>query len=240
MNDLQPAFAAIGARIKVCAGAGTYALDINRDRAGEYFELSVGRGAPDFHVLHLAPRERHLLLFASDGHRFLCGYEERHWFVAAIRDRISTVTGARVSLLPPALRGAVHGENLRKRRTKLFVRQGEWFFVPAQPRHGVVHRDEPLFRDSRSKPHRCQFVIRYGGELVHFAGGRAYTEAEFTAACAADPTLMARRTQSRVRNPKLFARGYVRHPDHATIHLDRWHRVYLNAEYTTGHVTFYD
>jgi hypothetical protein len=240
MIDLRPAFAAIGARIKVRAGAGAYALDINRDRAGEYFELSAGSDAPEFHVLHTAPEERHLLLFASDGHRFLCGREERHWFVAAIRDRISTVTDARVSLLPQALRGSVRGDELRRRRTKTFVRQGEWFFVPAAPRTGIVHRDEPLFRDGRSKPHRCQFIVRYGGEVVHFVGNRAYTEAEFAAACAGDHTLMARRTQSRVRNPELYARGYVRHPDHATITLDRWHRVYLNAEYTTGHVTFYD
>jgi hypothetical protein len=70
--------------------------------------------------------------------------------------------------------------------------------------------------------------------------GRIYTDAEFTAACAIDRTLMVRRTRSQVRNPEMFVRGYVRHPDHATIVLSGWHRVYLNAEFTTGSVVFYD
>jgi hypothetical protein len=32
------------------------------------------------------------------------------------------------------------------------------------------------------------------------------------------------------RNPKVYARGTVRHPDHATIHLPVWHRVAMNTE----------
>lgn len=243
MTHLTSSFRAIGARIKVRERDGPYTLDVSRDRGGEFFELAAGRDAPAFHVLHTAPRERHLLLFAADGQRFLCGHDERHWFVAGIRDRISTVTEARVSLLPAALRGAVGTRDLRRRKTRSFVRQGEWFFVPASLPDGVgqiVYKNERLFRDARSKPHVCQFVVRRGGELVHFVGRRVYTDADFTAACREDPTLMARRTLSQVRNPDVFVRGYVRHPDHATIVLRGWHRVHLNQEFTTGNVVYYD
>ena len=220
MFNLTDSFRTIGARIKVHEGRGPYALDVGHDRAGEYFELLAGRDRPAFHVLQVVPNERHLLMFASDGQRFLCGHDERHLFVAGIRDRVSTVRQARESLLPEALRGAVGAPDLLRRRNKAFVRQGEWFFVPATPpadMNAGVYRNERLFRARFSKPHVCQFLVRRGGELVHFA-----------------------RRGSQVRNPQMFVRGYVRHADHATIMLDGWHRVYLNSEFTTGNVTFYD
>ena len=42
------------------------------------------------------------------------------------------------------------------------------------------------------------------------------------------------------RNAAAYVRGRISHPDHKTIVLDDWHRVYLNSEFTTGRVTFYD
>ena len=38
----------------------------------------------------------------------------------------------------------------------------------------------------------------------------------------------------------VYVRGRIRHDDHATVLLRDWHRVYLNSEFTTGRVTFYD
>ena len=35
-----------------------------------------------------------------------------------------------------------------------------------------------------------------------------------------------------VKNPTVYVRGHVRHDDHATIKLDGWHRVFINAEFT--------
>jgi hypothetical protein len=32
------------------------------------------------------------------------------------------------------------------------------------------------------------------------------------------------------RNPKVYARGAVRHADHATVRLPFWHRVAMNTE----------
>ena len=45
------------------------------------------------------------------------------------------------------------------------------------------------------------------------------------------------------RDPELYARGAVRHPDHATIVLRGWHRVVMNTEQSARamqHVAFLD
>ena len=46
-----------------------------------------------------------------------------------------------------------------------------------------------------------------------------------------------------VRDPEVFAKGAIRHPDHATIRLAGWHRVLMNTEHRSRaklHVTFID
>jgi hypothetical protein len=46
-----------------------------------------------------------------------------------------------------------------------------------------------------------------------------------------------------LRDPELYVRGAIRHPDHATITLRGWHRVYLSAESEAragAHVVFLD
>jgi len=45
------------------------------------------------------------------------------------------------------------------------------------------------------------------------------------------------------RNMRVYARGTVRHSDHATITLPFWHRVHMNTETesrTMSHVAFLD
>jgi len=33
-----------------------------------------------------------------------------------------------------------------------------------------------------------------------------------------------------VRNARVYVKGAIRHPDHATIHLPYWHQVVMNTE----------
>ena len=53
------------------------------------------RGSLDVNVLQADKRDRHLLLFVRphDGKaaRFLCGHDEREWFVAAVPGGASSV-----------------------------------------------------------------------------------------------------------------------------------------------------
>jgi hypothetical protein len=92
----------------------------------------------DLEVVDLARIERHLLLLARDGEeksKFLCGHDERHWFVAAVPESVSGVSGvqAKAALQPELVREAI--ERMRpkdafRRRNAAYVRQGEWFLRP--------------------------------------------------------------------------------------------------------------
>jgi hypothetical protein len=42
------------------------------------------------------------------------------------------------------------------------------------------------------------------------------------------------------RNATVYARGRVRHPDHATLHLDGWHRVALANDVASKALAFLD
>ena len=74
-----------------------YTLDLARDKRGQIFELC---GLPsrlaelDVQVLQCGKAERHLLLLVKTGgtkDRFLCGHDEREWFVAAVPGNASNV-----------------------------------------------------------------------------------------------------------------------------------------------------
>ena len=98
MNVLERAFARMGARVQFGELQRTrflgriasqdLALDVRRDREGEYFLVSRAlESTTELVVSDVHPRERHLLLLSRNGtekHRFLLGHDERHWFVAGI------------------------------------------------------------------------------------------------------------------------------------------------------------
>ena len=248
-TSLERHFAAIGARLEVRRepGGPDYRFDVLRGRRGEYFELRGSR-LDAVVVQHVDKRSRHILVCGLDRQRttplvsrFLCGYDERHWFVAGIGDPVATVRDAKLSLAPAAIREAVARERHRDRRhNDLFTRQGEWFFVPAAlpalAGRTPIHRNEPLTR-GRGKSHWCEELVRHGGVTVRLYQGREIDDGEFADLIARNPRL-AYRTMT--RDAEVYVRGRVRHDDHATIRLNGWHRVYLNGEFTTGHVAFYD
>ncbi len=255
-HTLCKQFESMGARLKVLPidradwrwryrrlPAG-YTLDIQTDRRGEYFVIYHYEGqAPDIGVLQARPGERHLLLYADDGNRFLCGHDERHWFVAGIRDRVSTVRDAKRSLMPEPVRDHAHGVSPRRldnRRNEVFIRQGEWFFVPADidVLDDQIIRNERLQRVAFSKPHICQELFRQGGQTVFLVRSQVLSPDEYAALVKRAPEWGG--MQPRIRNPEVYVRGKVRHPDHATVRLDGWHRVYINGELYGPDVSFLD
>jgi len=138
-----------------------YSLDIQRDGKGEFFELRVPTHLSetlDVTVTQSEPKRRHLLLFVRKPgdkpqlDRFLCGHDEREWFVAAVPGGASSVRQAMDALQPAPVRQALtsHKVSTNKRysrKNRAFRRQGEWFFVPeptmvVDPK--LVLRDEPL------------------------------------------------------------------------------------------------
>lgn len=218
-------------------------LDVRRDRDGEYF-LVRKRDDVSVEVLEVQPGDRHLVLLARvpDGSgretksRFLLGHDERHWFVAAIPEQnpVSTVAGAKQALKPEVVIQREIGLRARvrnRRVTKARIRQGEWFFVPAEvtadPKR--IFRNEPLRRGG-GKPHVCQELYREGGETVYVnrQHPNGLTQAEYSRLSEKVRTQPG--WNKMVRNPRAFVRGTVRHSDHKTIHLEGWHEVLMNTE----------
>jgi hypothetical protein len=94
-KHIEAQFSAMGARFRTRIvpenrrGQSDYAMDIQRDRRGELFELRVPDSLSDqleVNVLQVCPHERHLLLLVRRDRpertldRFLCGHDEREWF----------------------------------------------------------------------------------------------------------------------------------------------------------------
>jgi hypothetical protein len=251
-NALERPFLKMGARVKFGGPEAQrrtrilspFALDVRRDREGEYFLVSTLAGV-SVEVLEVQPRDRHLVLLArvpeSSGKvtksRFLLGHDERHWFVAAIPEQspVSTVAAAKQALKPESV--VQQEQNLRRRLrnrriTKARVRQGEWFFVPKELAHidpMRIFKNEPLRRGG-GKPHVCQELYREGGEMVYV--NRQYpnglTQAEF--ARLSEKARTQPGWSRMVRDAHVFVRGTVRHSDHKTIFLDGWHEVFMNTE----------
>ena len=92
-------------------------------------------------MLDVQPADRHLLLMVrgrDEKSKFLCGHDERHWFVAAVPESapVGTVRAAKEALKPAEVRSAQARLGLgsdagNRRKNAAFRRQGEWFFVPA-------------------------------------------------------------------------------------------------------------
>jgi len=260
-KQIESKFATMGARMKVREipsqwrqGDRTwldpvdFAMDIRRDSAGQFFELRVPthlRESLDASVIQTEPKQRHLLLFVrKDGDkpqldRFLCGHDEREWFVAAVPGGASSVRQAMDALQPKGVREALarHHVSSRKRygrKNRAFRRQGEWFFVPERAvvvDAQLILRNEPLRRGT-GKPHMVEELCRSGGETVHVCDHypNGLTPDEYRAVIQRNPNAIRWRWQVMVRNPGVFARGTVRHSDHAVITLPFWHRVLMNTE----------
>jgi hypothetical protein len=250
LDNLHRAFARMGARVKFGPGR----LDVLRDGAGEFFLLNLDQARNDaYDATDVQPKRRHLVLLDRAGEkaeRYLCGHDERHWFVAGVHPGIATVQRAMDALQPEPVREAVRQAGLNRRRrhrrhNEAFLRQGEWFFLPRPdfiaPRDAIL-RDEPLVR-GRGKPHRAELLVRFGGDTVHVS--RMHPEGLTTDKLQRfkklEPEAFARLSwRTMRRNPTVYVRGKVRHPDHATLHLPCWHRVVVNAEVRMQNVAFLD
>ena len=216
------------------------------------------RDSLDLTVMQSEPKLRHLLLLVRKTadqpqlDRFLCGHDEREWFVAAVPGGASSIRQAMEALQPDAVRDAlvksqVSSRKRYRRKNRAFRRQGEWFFVPEPTLlvdEKLILRNEPLRRGA-GKPHMVEYLYRSGGETVHvcdrYPNGLAPDE--YRAVLYRNPNAVRWRWQVMRRNPGVYARGTVRHSDHETITLPCWHRVVMNTETqsrTMANVAFLD
>lgn len=242
MSEITGDFERIGARARLveAPGRADLRIDVRTDGRGEFFELRVPEGRA-VTVLDVRPAERHLVLMATpEKDRFLCGHDERAWFVAALPERppVTTVAQARDALKPPA---ALAGERRlarkyrNRRRNPAYVRQGEWFFLPTpelRVEAWVVLRDEPLSRGRGSTPHVAQEAVRMGGETVYVSLGHptGLLQDEYDTFLRRNPEAWRWNWRVMRRDPEVYVRGRVTHPDHGTVTLREWHRALMNRE----------
>ncbi len=255
---LQKHFGLMGARLKFdeipsqprWGRRRSTGIDIQSDAKGEVFVINFDpQQQVEYEVVDLQPDLRHLLLLARrDGRKdkFLCGHDERHWFVCAVPGGgVTNVTAAMQALQPDEVQVVVQRKvkrrkNQLRRRNEAFVRQGEWFFVPATDvavDEKLVHRNEPISRGNGSKPHMCQFLYRNGGEqvLVCRKHPTGLLPKDYQKLIAANPAAINWGWRTMVRNAAVYVKGRVWHPDHKTIVLDGWHRVLMNTENLAPH-----
>lgn len=266
LETIANQFARMGARFRVVRPEDLsrwrrrtdYALDIVSDRHGQSFELQLGEEREkqlEINVLQCERRDRHLLLLVKSAvakDRFLCGHDEREWFVAAVPGGASSVVQAKLALQPSGARDAADSARLdlrqrTRRHNRAFIRQGEWFFVPEPGMvvdRRLILRNEPIRRGG-GKPHIVAEVYRSGGENVwvcsRFPNG--LSDAEYKRTLAEHRGAKGWGWECRVRNAGVYARGTVRHRDHATVTLHDWCRVLMNTENTTrtmANVAFLD
>src|SRR6266487_3315754 len=239
-NHIESRFAAMGARLKMRevsvrwdGSTRNYAMDIRRDRHGAFFELRVPTllsETVEVTVLQSEPKQRHLLLLIRKTDekpqldRFLCGHDEREWFVAAVPGGASSVRQAMDALQPPDVRAAltrsqVSSRKRYARKNRAFRRQGEWFFVP-EPSFVVdeklILRNE-LLRRGAGKPHLVGEIFRSGGETVRVCDRypNGVAPDEYRAICQNNPNAVRWNWRVMKRDAGVYARGTVRHSDHA-------------------------
>lgn len=264
MESVVKKFEHMGARVVTGSPreGATFVIDVDKDRRGEFFDLRATEEA-EVEVLDVNPRERHLLLLAKDSgekFRFLCGHDERSWFVATLpaNSNATNVGQAKAALMPgdlPDRLKSVKKKKRNRRHNAAFVRQGEWFFVPALDLEAnplATLKNEPIQRDREGSPHVAEEAYRLGGTMVFilqryderaeplptsvqalaFRQGLNVVEYEqmLRENPFLDPAKSRSRWTTRVRDPILYVRGAIRHPDHATIVLKGWHRVLMNLE----------
>lgn len=205
-------------------------VDVGRDKKGEYFDILTAEGVEP-EIVDVRKDLRHLVMMVrrENGRKdkFLCGHDERHWFVAALpNEGVKSVVDAMRILRPTDVKEGVK-------------RQGEWFFIPC-PDLDIpddfahkIHSNEPIQR-GRSKPHICEEIYREGGELTYIKGNSFFTPEEFKKATEKDVRQRGG-WRSMIRDAQVYARGAIRHPDHYTLYLDGWHIVRMNREDKAPH-----
>ncbi len=258
-SNLEKHFDKIGAKHKIVKRAvrnrdipPAISLNIINRKGEELFEITMREDIADsidISVLEVKPEERHLVLMARGGgikEHFLCGHDERHLFVASVQG-VSTVAAAKASLKPESIREQETGltsQKRNRRKTKIFVRQGEWFFIPsdfAPSDPKMINKNEAL-RRSGSKSHVADFGYRTGGESVMVCSRHpnGVTQEEYRQLVDQNPSAKNFNWRNMVRNAQVYVKGAIRHPDHATIVLDRWHLVLMNTERRSQAVAFLD
>ena len=257
MNYIEKAFETIGSRLKTGDIAqrnnrlrrivnrtngrnAHFVVNIEKDNNGEFFKIDTD-GSVKFHIMGVDKINHHLLLFARDNqnakYRFLCGLDEKGWFAAAVPEAVSNIADAMDALKPVQIIGAqkhLKPKHKNKRKNAAFLRQGEWFFIPAAdivPDPMLIFKNEPI-RRGRGSAHMVEDIYRCGGETVYVCSkySNGIDASKYQKLIKQNPKARAWGWRLMRRNMAVYGRGRVSHRDHKTIILRGWHSIIPNRE----------
>jgi len=239
-----------------------FTIDVREDVEASVLDVDGDHVLLMFREVFGSSNQRHTARFDQEKFKSLIGHDERQLFVAAIPENtpVSTVYQAKEALKPDEVREAekrsgIKTKHKQKRRTPARLRQGDFFFIPLDrlliSGDAIIHKNEPISR-GRGTSHICSELIRAGGENRYFHGvpdilrkfPNGLTEVQKAKYINENPR--AKKWNWEVRrggNIKVWVRGTVRHPEHATLVLDIWHEVVSNTESrskTAQHLAFVD
>lgn len=245
---------------------GVLRMNVATDRKGEHFTLTIHPDIEDSEItitlLDYDDKLSQMLLLIRfpelvrkrgsmtsvktkffDTQRLLVGKDEMHWFVAGVTQS-TNIRQAFENLRPQAVRVAikrngVKSKDWRKRKTKGFIRQGEWFFVPVhfvEDEKTIIHKNEPIFRPGGGKPHYVEELIRFNGDVVYVRGNDVISEDQYKNVKDSDKIFY----HQQMRVARALGRGKVKHSDHHTIELKGWHEIHISAEVGVSTNAFID
>jgi hypothetical protein len=281
LQKIADAFKKMGSRIKIFdvtkhKNALPFTINILKDKHGEYFEIKwkkqIVMTVPD-----IQPRDRHLLLVTRDledrdrsnkasTNFYLCGHDERNWFVSAIPHGAISVQKAKELLKPKELIDfeVQHGLKSKKahkhHRTikagTTIHRQGEFVFIPTnlsfdnQPLTPIL-KNEPMRKSAGSNPHIAEYLYRSGGSTVYISlfnlksKIQGFTQIEYDKIMKTNPKAKTFNWVQQRVDMAVYVKGTIKHKDHKTLNLGNiWHKVLMNTETRgtpgTGPVRFFD
>ena len=260
-DGLTKKFEKMGASVSFNEGMARNGISVNI--INRKFQITVDDESQlDISIPDVQKDDRHLLMFVKSPdlrpgvkeppQRYLCGHDERDWFVAAVPESsgASNVREAREALKPRSIREAQKGKlktkDLNKGRNEVFTRQGEWFFTPVnikEPEDYEIHKKEEIRRGGGS-PHVVEEIYRRGGTTAYACSKYpdGVTQEKYNEIIKRDNGSI-QDWKSYTVDAAVFGRGWVRHRDHKTINLPGWHRIEMNTEnqaMAMRNVTFLD
>jgi len=260
MHNIVTRFARAGLDLRLASTPFTgnrdiFQMDIRRTRPhdvrSEHFLAWMGAEDNSVQVQSVDPRERQLVLFVREARRTFT----EHVPANIARPAHGPEFGSYAWLVALSNRLGVRKERIDVRGPDVFVRRD----TSASGRHLLVGCDErQLFMCELPRPvstvKQAHEVLRPAavpkgtlrqGEWF-FVAASDYETKQIEGALAGTITVVRRKTGINRLIPRagkphiadelvaldglVFARGAVRHPDHATITLRQWHRVFRNTE----------
>jgi hypothetical protein len=224
-------------------------MDISRERGKEELRISVPEGdETEVKVLGIDPAIQQAVLMIHEPERefairvwnqrkrafedqvrrtteakrrFLVGMDEQHLFIAQLTRPATSVKQAHEGLRP---RGVPAGRRAKKIG---IVRQGEWFFQPASAEElrAVTRHMKAVGVETNLRIGRGRGAMR-GRPHVASESVLLVTREERTPVFHRGKTVGFQTSRETIE----FVRGRVKHPDHHTIELEGWHKVFLNTE----------